>query len=86
MILSLKELVDFTIPKWGEAVAFAKELAKKIPDAGFVGWDLALTKNGWALVEGNCAPLIIYQMAIRRGIRDEFLNIKKKYNRLKLRK
>lgn len=80
---SKKELVGFTIPRWDEAVALSKELAKKIPDAGFVGWDLALTKQGWVMVEGNAAPLIIYQMAVRRGIREEFAIIKKKYNRLK---
>ena len=77
---SKKELVGFTMPKWDEAVAFAKELARNIPDAGFVGWDLALTKDGWVMVEGNAAPLIIYQMAIRRGIRDEFYRMKNKYN------
>ncbi len=79
---SKKELVGFTMPKWDEAVAFAKELARNIPDAGFVGWDLALTKDGWVMVEGNAAPLIIYQMAIRRGIRDEFCRMKKKYNKI----
>jgi len=75
-------LVGFTIPRWDDAVAFAKELARNIPDAGFVGWDLALTKDGWVMVEGNAAPLIIYQMAIRRGIRDEFCRMKKKYNKI----
>ncbi|MBO4891666.1 MAG: hypothetical protein J5502_03585 [Prevotella sp.] len=74
------DLIGFTIPRWKEAVALAKELAKTLPDAGFVGWDLALTKEGWVMVEGNASPLIIYQNAIGRGIRAEFLEIKKKFS------
>lgn len=75
---SKKELVGFTIPRWQEAIAFAKKLAKAIPDAGFVAWDLALTKRGWVMVEGNSAPLLIYQIALNRGIRAEFYEMKKK--------
>lgn len=73
------ELEGFAIPRWGEAVAFAKELAKNIPEAAFVGWDIALTNQGWVMVEGNAIPLIIYQMAVGRGILDEFNSMKKKY-------
>lgn len=73
------KLVGFTIPRWEEAVAFVKELARNIPDAGFVGWDIALTKTGWVMVEGNSAPLIIYQMAIRKGILSEFHSMRNKY-------
>lgn len=73
------DLIGVTIPRWGEAVALVKELAKTLPDAGFVGWDLALTKEGWVMVEGNTCPLLIYQIAVGRGLRPEFHEIKKKF-------
>lgn len=76
---SNKALIGFTIPRWEEAVALAKELAKTLPDAGFVGWDLALTKNGWVMVEGNASPLIIYQIAVAKGLRPELCRIKEKF-------
>ena len=76
---SKKDLIGFTIPRWQEAVALAKELARKLPDAGFVAWDLALTKRGWVMVEGNALPLLIYQFAVGKGIRQEYCDLKKKY-------
>jgi len=79
---SKKELIGYTIPRWQEAIALAKDLAKAIPDAGFVGWDMALTKQGWVMVEGNCAPLLIYQIALARGIRNEFYEMKTKFGHL----
>lgn len=46
-------LVGFTIPRWDEAKALAKELALKKPGIRYCGWDLALTDRGWIMIEGN---------------------------------
>lgn len=46
-------LVGFTIPRWSEAIALALELALKKPGIRYCGWDLALTDNGWVMIEGN---------------------------------
>ena len=73
------ELIGYSIPRWQEAVELVKELANVIPDAGFVGWDLALTKQGWVMIEANSGPLIIYQIAVNRGLRAEFCEVKKKF-------
>lgn len=81
---SKKDLIGFTIPRWKEAVALAKELAKTLPDAGFVGWDFALTKQGWVMVEGNGAPLLIYQIAVGHPIRTEFCEMKEKFLKVRL--
>ena len=71
-------LIGFQIPRWQEACEMAKELAALIPDCPFIGWDLALTDNGWVMVEGNHRPLLIYQIATGKGIRKEFSEMKKR--------
>ena len=75
---SHKRIIGFVVPEWHEACNIVKQMAMKLPDAAFVGWDLALTKEGWVLVEGNGAPLIIWQMASGIGIRNKFNEIENK--------
>ena len=71
-------LVGFQIPEWEKACDMVKQLAKMIPENRFTGWDLALTDMGWLLVEGNYMPLIIWQIAARKGIRPSFEAMKKR--------
>ena len=72
---SQKQLVGYIIPHFKEACELARKVAAEIPEAVFVGWDLALTDEGWVLVEGNHTPLIIWQIASGAGIRDKFQEI-----------
>lgn len=46
-------LLGYQVPRWAEAIALAKTLATKVPSVRFCGWDLALTPNGWVMIEGN---------------------------------
>jgi len=46
----------FSIPFWNEAVAMVKSASDHLPDAGFVGWDVGITPQGPALIEGNSDP------------------------------
>ncbi len=65
-------IVGFTIPQWKEALALSKELSDVLPECRMVGWDLAYTKNGWVVVEGNSkAQFICFQIATQRGFRKE---------------
>lgn len=43
----------FKIPCWNEAVRIAREASKIVPEVRTVGWDIAITKNGAELIEGN---------------------------------
>lgn len=47
------KFIGFQIPKFKEAVALVKEAAKEIPEVRQVGWDVAITEKGPAIVEGN---------------------------------
>lgn len=58
------------IPMWEELKKTAMNIAKELPDLKFSGLDLALTDKGWCLVEVNCFPYILYQIATQEGIAD----------------
>lgn len=52
---SRKQIVGFHIPYWEEVKALVKEAALYIPTVRYVGWDIAIGKDGKIyIVEGNC--------------------------------
>ena len=54
-----------------EACNLVAELAPEVPEAGFIGWDLALTeKKEWAVIEANYAPTFIGQAPAQAGIHE----------------
>lgn len=68
-----QQLIGFNIPKWNEVVTLAKELAEVLPEVRYVGWDLALTDNGWVMVEGNEKGMFIgFQLPTHTGFRPHF--------------
>lgn len=59
-----------TVPRWQEVRALAQKLAKIVPEQRYVGWDFALTDDGWVVVEGNHKPsLTSIQIALGHGVR-----------------
>ncbi len=65
--LTNKNIVGYTIPKWNEVKKLAKELAQMETKVGIVGWDIAITKDGLDVVEGNEFPgHDIYQLPPHR--------------------
>ena len=59
------------IPRWDEAVDFVKKLANVIDGNNYVGWDIALTDEGWVLVEGNPRGQFVEQYATKKGVKEE---------------
>ena len=58
------------IPRWNELKDMVKKLAQVLPDQRYVGWDLALSKDGWVLVEGNSGGQFVGpQISMEKGIR-----------------
>ena len=66
------------IPRWDELLALADRLARVLPTVHFIGFDLALTKDGWVMVEGNRNPQPVQQMVDRVGLLPEFEELMKK--------
>lgn len=48
------QMVGYNLPMFDELKQYILELCKLVPNAKFVGWDVALTPNGFDLVEMNC--------------------------------
>ena len=51
-----KPIVGVQIPLWNEAKELVLKAARKIPQLGYVGWDVAVTLNGPVFVEANHHP------------------------------
>lgn len=60
------------LPRWDELRAMATLLALRLPKVVYVGWDLALTPDGWVLMEANKGEFIAQQITLGRGLRKEF--------------
>lgn len=55
-------------------VELVNKLADVIDGNHYVGWDLALTDNGWLMVEGNPRGQLVEQYATKIGIKQELEN------------
>lgn len=54
--LSGKEITGFIVPEWEEVISLVSKAALVASTVGYVGWDLAIGKDGQVmLVEGNAA-------------------------------
>jgi|SRR5690625_151043 len=53
---SNKQLIGFKVPYWNEIVKTVKGMAKITPTVGYIGWDVAIGKEGQIIIlEGNAA-------------------------------
>ena len=60
------------IPQWLELQELVKKVHMSLPDDfRYVGFDFALTKQGWDLIEGNWGQMV-GQIAEQRGVKNEF--------------
>lgn len=60
----------YQIPRWKELLETVRSLAEEISEMHCIGWDLALTKDGWVLVEGNARPqCVTIQTFTKKGYR-----------------
>ncbi len=49
-------ILGFQVPFFAEARAMGEQAAALVPQIGYVGWDIAITPKGPAMIEGNCFP------------------------------
>ena len=47
-----------SIPRWDELNKLIEKVVRVVPEQKQVGWDFALSKNGWVIVEGNTHPAL----------------------------
>ena len=66
----------FELPDWEQLKDLIFSSAAEVPQIKFIGWDLAHTKDGWVIVEGNENCYIIALQQIRdKGMKDTFENL-----------
>lgn len=64
------EVIGFQVPFWPEIQAMLKEAALVCPDNRSIGWDVAVTKDGPELIEGNhdwCK--LVWQLPVKQGLK-----------------
>lgn len=66
----------YQIERWQELITMLESLVRVIPQIKFVGWDLALTNNGWVVVEGNTKPSFVGYQSQGYGLRDKLKSLK----------
>lgn len=72
-----KKFKGWQVPEWDSLIATAAELHRAMPrQHKYIGFDFALTKSGWAVVEGNWGNFP-HQVCVGYGIRDEFERLMK---------
>lgn len=67
-----EQVVGFRVPKWEEAKDFVRQLVQVVPDNRYSGWDIALTNDGWVMIEGNTRAQFVWQMVSKKGSKEEF--------------
>ena len=65
----------FQIPRWNELHDLAIECHTMIPDHKYVGWDFALTENGWVLMEGNWGQFLCQQVSSQKPMKKQFVEL-----------
>lgn len=50
------KLVDYQLPYVKEAIEMCLQAALEVPQIRYVGWDVCITENGPAIIEGNDFP------------------------------
>ena len=66
-------LIGFLVPCWNEAFEFAKQLALVNQNIHYCGWDLALTADGWVMIEGNARAQMLFQISEHKGFKNELI-------------
>ena len=68
----------WVIPRWNELLTLVEECHRNFDGHRYVGWDFALTANGWVLIEGNWGQFLS-EFTEGGGIREQFDNLMKQY-------
>lgn len=48
--------VGYQLPLWDQVIDLCLTAAKRVPQMGYVGWDVAITSDGPLFIEGNNLP------------------------------
>lgn len=65
--------LGWQVPRWEELRDLATEMHKTImSNHKYIGWDFALTDNGWVVIEGNWGQYVCQQSSMKQGYKAIF--------------
>ena len=71
-----EKIIGFEIPFWDDVVALALKASERTPQLKYVSWDIAVTKNGPVLIEGNWdAEFYAEQEIFETGLRKRYVKL-----------
>lgn len=76
-------IVGFHIPFWNDTISMIKEAAKMHPQNRSIGWDIAITRDGPDLIEGNhdwCK--LVWQLPVKQGLKPVLENYLAEYRKI----
>lgn len=73
--LSGTSIVGFAVPNWGAVQSLVDELAREVPQIRYVGWDIAITPDGAAVIEGNYNTGVFQLKPGATGVREGLLPV-----------
>lgn len=62
----------YTFPYWNEIVSQISLAAQKVDELGYIGWDLAYSKDGPQIIEVNAGAGLEYLQDAHGGVREAF--------------
>ena len=65
----------FAVPQYDEVLALLEDIARRVPEIRYVGWDIALTPNGPAVIEGNHNSSVFQPKPSASGVRTGLLPV-----------
>lgn len=72
---SLVTFKGFQIPRWVELRDLAIKCHEALPEHKYIGWDFALTDNGWVLLEGNWGQFLCQQVSGQKPLKKKFISL-----------
>lgn len=68
------EIAGFAVPQFAEALAMVEEASRRLPTVPYVGWDVAITPSGPALIEANHNSSVFQMKPSVSGVRTGLLS------------
>lgn len=74
------QIVGFKLPEWDKAIELIKSMATHYKGATLIAWDIAYSKYGWVMVEGNDnGAWCIMQSNLQKGLKPKLYALMDRY-------
>lgn len=64
------QIKGLTVPRWPELTGALLKLLEALPMFTYVGWDVMVTHDGFYIIEGNPAPVVVSLQLTRPALSD----------------